>query len=212
MKEGWEVRTVEEVDNAVSTELPNGDAEPEVHAAVTSFMLHKKCGIENPYSPCMRDGQCSIRFPKALREETSMEVNEYPSYRRRNCTTVEVSGHEYSDEWVVPTNLYLLTMFQCHYIYKRSDRARISIESGSDGEGNDVVYEIKEHLNTRYVCPPQALHRIFGFSMQEKSDTVYRLAVHLHQAIHFIAGQDRQFLDRAQNRFTTLTAYFELNH
>ncbi|KAK6727617.1 hypothetical protein RB195_005357 [Necator americanus] len=230
MKEGWKVRTVEEVDNAVSAEIPNGETEPDAHTAVTSFMLHRKCGIENPNSPCMRDGKCSKRFPKALREETSMEVNGYPSYRRRNCTTVEVSGHEYSDEWVVPTNLYLLTKFQCHvnleicgtisavkylykYIYKGPDRARISIESGSDGEGSAVVDEIKQHLNTRYVCPPQALHRIFGFSMQEKSHTVYRLAVHLpeYQTIHFIAGQERQFLERAQNRFTTLTAYLELN-
>ncbi|KAK6764531.1 hypothetical protein RB195_024742 [Necator americanus] len=183
MKEGWKVRTVEEVDIAVSAEIPNEETEPDAHTAVTSFMLHRKCGIENSNSPCMRDGKCSKRFPKALREETSMEVNGYPTYRRRNCTTVEVSGHEYSDEWVVPTNLYLLTKFQCHvnleicgtisavkylykYIYKGPDRARINIESGS---------------------------------------------THNNISILDIAGQERQFLERAQNRFTTLTAYLELN-
>ncbi|KAK6762703.1 hypothetical protein RB195_023424 [Necator americanus] len=92
MKEGWEVRTVEEVDNAVSAEIPNGETEHEVHAAVTSFMLHRNCEIKSPNSPCMRDGKYSERIPKIVIlkiaryseriPKTSMEVNGYPSYRR----------------------------------------------------------------------------------------------------------------------------------
>ncbi|RCN35395.1 hypothetical protein ANCCAN_18746 [Ancylostoma caninum] len=178
MKDAWKVRTVEEVDNAVSAEIPSRETEPDAYAAVTAFMIHRMCGVEDPNSLCMRDGRCSKRFPKPLRESTSMEVDGYPSYRRRNLTTVEINGRVYSDEWVVPTNLYLLTKFNCHvnleicgtisavkylykYIYKGPDRARISIESELDGEGNPVVDEIKQHLNTRYVCPPQALHPYF---------------------------------------------------
>ncbi|KAK6764532.1 hypothetical protein RB195_024742 [Necator americanus] len=172
MKEGWKVRTVEEVDIAVSAEIPNEETEPDAHTAVTSFMLHRKCGIENSNSPCMRDGKCSKRFPKALREETSMEVNGYPTYRRRNCTTVEVSGHEYSDEWVVPTNLYLLTKFQCHvnleicgtisavkylykYIYKGPDRARINIESGSTHNNISILgMFVHLRLSTEFSASP----------------------------------------------------------
>ncbi|KAK6761120.1 hypothetical protein RB195_022257 [Necator americanus] len=94
MEEGWRVPTVEEVDSAVSAEIPNGGTEPEAHAVVTSFMLNRKCWIEDPNSPSMRNGKCSklSQNPKSLREETSMEVNGYPGYRRRNCTTVEVNG------------------------------------------------------------------------------------------------------------------------
>ncbi|EYB85550.1 hypothetical protein Y032_0296g1695 [Ancylostoma ceylanicum] len=230
MKSGWKALTVEDVDNAICAEIPNREEEPQAFAAVTSYMIHKKCGIEDPSSPCMRDGKCSKRFPKQLCERTSMEVDGYPKYRRRNRTTVDVNGVVYNDEWIVPTNLYLLTKFNCHinleicgtisavkylykYIYKGPDRARVTIESETDGNANAVVDEIKQHLNTRYVCPPQGLHRVFGFSMQEKSHTVYRLAVHLpdFQTIHFLAGQEQQFLDRARTTFTTLTAYFELN-
>ncbi|ETN81077.1 hypothetical protein NECAME_08739 [Necator americanus] len=66
-------------------------------------------------------------------------------------------------------------------------------------------------LNT--ICPPQALHRVFDVSMQERSHTAYRLPVHLleYQSVHFIARQERQFLDWAENSYTTLTADLELN-
>ncbi|EPB69310.1 hypothetical protein ANCCEY_11605 [Ancylostoma ceylanicum] len=165
MKEGWKVRTVEEVDNAVCAELPNPEEEPEAYAAITAYMIHRKCGVHDPHSPCMRDAKCSKRFPKQLQCETSMEVDGYPRYRRRNLFTAEINGNVYTDEWVVPTNLYLLTKFNCHinleicgtisavkylykYIYKGPDRARITIESELDDEGNHVVDEIKQHLNT----------------------------------------------------------------
>ncbi|ETN71828.1 hypothetical protein NECAME_04572 [Necator americanus] len=97
--------------------------------------------------------------------------------------------------------------------HKGPDRAQITIESDSGGSGNHVVDEVKEHLNTRYVCPPQALHIVFGFAMQEKSHTVCRLAVHLpeYQTVCFVTGQEQQALDGTQSNFTTLTAYIELN-
>ncbi|ETN68767.1 hypothetical protein NECAME_15651 [Necator americanus] len=109
-----------------------------------------------------------------------------------------------------PTGRVSAVKYLYKYIYKGPDRARITIESDSDDSGNGVVDEIKQHLNTRYVCPPQALHRVFGFAMQEKSHAVCRLAVHLpgYQTVHFVAGQA---VDGAHSNFTSLTAYFELN-
>ncbi|KIH57279.1 hypothetical protein ANCDUO_12531 [Ancylostoma duodenale] len=44
----WKVRIVEEVDNAITAEIPNGETEPEAHAAVISYMIQRKCGIEAP--------------------------------------------------------------------------------------------------------------------------------------------------------------------
>ncbi|KAK6751098.1 hypothetical protein RB195_002831 [Necator americanus] len=197
MKQGWKAQTVADVDNAVCAEIPDREGEPEAYEAVTMYMMHRKCGADDPHSPCMRDGRCAKRFPKQIRETTSMETDNYPRYRRRNRTRLMGVSVKY---------LY-------KYIYKGPDRARITIESDSDGGENHVVDEIKQHLNTRYVCTPQALHRVFGFAMQEKSNTVCRLAVHLpgYQTVRFIAGQEQQALDGAQSNFTTLTAYFELN-
>ncbi|VDM79061.1 unnamed protein product [Strongylus vulgaris] len=120
----------------------------------------------------------------------------------------------------LPTNLYLVTKCNCHInlekcgtisavkylykcIYKGPDRARIVLET----ETGDVVDKIKQHLNTRYVCPPQAVHRVFGFLMQDKSHTVCRLDVHLpeHQTVRFVAGEEQQFLNRALRLQHTLS-------
>ncbi|KIH61239.1 hypothetical protein ANCDUO_08493 [Ancylostoma duodenale] len=45
MKNEWKVRTVEEVDEVVSAEIPNGETEPEAHAAVISYMIHKNVAL-----------------------------------------------------------------------------------------------------------------------------------------------------------------------
>ncbi|RCN40974.1 hypothetical protein ANCCAN_13079 [Ancylostoma caninum] len=166
MKERWKVRTVEDVDNVVCAELPSREEEPEAYAAITSYMIHRKCGVHDPHLPCMREGKCSKHFPKPFQDGTAMEADGYPSYRRRNLFTAEINEDVYTDEWVVPTNLYL-TKFNCNvnleicgtisavkylykYIYKGPDRARIFIESALNDEGNPVLDEIKQHLTTRY--------------------------------------------------------------
>ena len=51
-----------------------------------------------------------------------------------------------------------------------------------DGENQQNVSdhdEIKQYLDTRYVCAPEACQRIFGFPMNNMSHAIYRLAVHL---------------------------------
>ncbi|KAK6031189.1 hypothetical protein OSTOST_02664 [Ostertagia ostertagi] len=149
MKERWKVRTPEECDRAVTAEIPNPETEPELHAAITSYMIHRRCGPADPQSP---DSQ-------------------------NLCVTI------HSDEWVVPTNPYLIMKYDCHinmeicgmisavkylykYVYKGPDRANINIEGAGEND------EIKQHLNTRYVCAPQSLYRIFGFPLQDRSHTV----------------------------------------
>ncbi|KAK5968804.1 hypothetical protein GCK32_018692 [Trichostrongylus colubriformis] len=181
----------------------------------------------HPFSPCMRNGSCLKGFPEQLRSRTSLDVDGYPRYRRRNLSPTEINGIPYTDEWVVATNPYLLLKYDCRlnleicgimsavkylnkYIYKGPDRARVNIENEPHVE-NQNIDEIKQHLNTRYVCAPQRMHRIFGYTMQDKSHTLYRLAVHLPelQTVHFVQGREQQ--EQAQRRFTTLTAFLELN-
>ncbi|KAL6730507.1 hypothetical protein Aduo_001478 [Ancylostoma duodenale] len=116
MESGWKAQTVNDVDNANRAEIPKREQELQAFATVISFMIHRKCGAEDVPSPCMRDGKCSKRFPKQLGDRTSMDVDGYPKYRKRNNTTVEINGSVYGDEWVVPTNLYLLTKFSCHLL------------------------------------------------------------------------------------------------
>ncbi|XGW04773.1 hypothetical protein V3C99_015724, partial [Haemonchus contortus] len=228
MKENWRVRTAEDVDKSVCAEIPNREAEPELYAAVTAYMIHRQCGAMDPRSPCMQNGSCLKLFPKKIRDRTTLDDDGYPNYRRRNLFPTEIQGIPYTDEWVVPFNPYILLKYDCHvnleicgmisavkylykYIYKGPDHARISIEN--EPTTDDNVDEIKQHLNTRYVCAPQSMYRIFGYNMQGRSHAVVRLAVHLPelQSVHFVQGQEQQYLAHAQRTFTTLTAFFELN-
>ena len=126
----------------------------------------------------------------------------------------------YGGESTVPYNPYSLTKYNCHinvelcgmissvqylykYVYKGSDRAVINI-----GPENQVD-EISQHLDVRYVCAPEAMHRIQGCDMQRKSHTILRLAVHLPDE-QDKEGREKKAVDNAARKFNTLTAYFRL--
>lgn len=99
--------------------------------------------------------------------------------------------------------LYILTIKKknesCH------DRATVGVCSEN---------EVKTFLNTRYVSAPEAVWRLFSFSMHSRSHVIYRLAVHLEgmQNVIFRDGEVVQAAENAVNRLTTLTGYFALNN
>ena len=69
----------------------------------------------------------------------------------------------------------------------------------------------QQHLDTRYVCPPEACHRIFEFLMHKISHAIYRLGVHEkdRQNVYFKEGCEEQCV--GNNFETTLTAWLTLN-
>ncbi|VDP55288.1 unnamed protein product [Heligmosomoides polygyrus] len=130
---------------------------------------------------------------------------------------------------VVPYSPYLTRMFEAHinvevcalihavkylfkYVYKGPDRARVHIYESSDGNQRNQD-EIDAYIDARYVCAPEAVHRIFEFKMQDRSDAVERLQAHLpgYESVIFNAGEEEQALEAAQNRLSTLTGYFAIN-
>ena len=72
--------------------------------------------------------------------------------------------------------------------------------------------EIQQHIDTRYVFPPEACHRIFEYIMHHISHAIYRLAVHLkdQQNVYFIDGCEEERIGKSVE--TTLTAWFALNN
>ena len=66
-------------------------------------------------------------------------------------------------------------------------------------------------MDARYVCAPEAVWRILGFCLQEKSHAIIKLAVHLEneQLVYFTEGAEGNSLDETPD--TTLTAWFKLN-
>ena len=88
-------------------------------------MAHGPCGIINPLSPCMADGQCSKGYPKNFVEHTIENADGYPEYRRRNNgvtfpKTINKNNKaktfvfEMDNRWIVPYNMWFSTKYNCH--------------------------------------------------------------------------------------------------
>ena len=226
------IRDANDVDRIVCAELPDPARQPRLDAVIRANMLHGPCGARHPACPFMVDGACSKRFPKAFQAETHMPADGYPLYRRRDDgRTVHVRGADLDNRWVVPYSPKLCVKYAAHinvevaasirsvkylykYIYKGHDCARVQLNRAPDGgDRADPPDEIEMYLNTRYVCAPEAMWRLFAFEMHHQSHTVVRLAVHLpgRQQVFFAEGDEAAALDRAQRRDSTLTAWFALN-
>lgn len=73
-----------DIDKIISAEIPDPNVDPELYDVVTSSMIHGPCGAININSPCMKDGKCTKRYPRALISETITGNDGYPLYRRRS--------------------------------------------------------------------------------------------------------------------------------
>ncbi|KAL6739706.1 hypothetical protein Aduo_013131 [Ancylostoma duodenale] len=229
LNEAWKQRTTADVDDIVCAELPDQQSDPTLFEIVSKQMMHRPCGALNPRSPCMIDGKCSKNFPKEFTNDTAMNSDGYPKYRRRDDGRfVMCRGVRLSNTSVVPYNPYLSRKYGCHinvevcssitsvkylhkYVYKGHDRARIRIHQEVDREQQVIVDEVKAHLDTRYICAPEGAHRTMEYPMQGRSDHVERLPVHLEaqQNVTFLPAQEAQAIAAGHN--TKLTAWFELN-
>ncbi|CAN0602662.1 unnamed protein product, partial [Ectocarpus sp. 12 AP-2014] len=84
MKPEWKPRTTEDVDRVITAELPDRHQDSELYNIVSTTMIHRPCGLLNSQSPCMQNGVCTKKFPKPFRNDTAMDGDSYPLYRRRN--------------------------------------------------------------------------------------------------------------------------------
>ncbi|AQK55697.1 hypothetical protein ZEAMMB73_Zm00001d051991 [Zea mays] len=157
-----------------------------------------------------------------------------PRYRDRQHYILsdineKVRGCELDNRWVVPYNPYLLRLFNCHinveacgsikavkylfkYIYKGHDRASVVMRDTSKENGD--VDEIQQYRDARWVTPPEALWRIYGFELSQNSPSVMQLQLHLPN-MHMVTFHERQMVERVVNRpgadRSMITTYFEAN-
>ena len=227
------------VDEIVSAEFPDPESDPtgELTGIVRSVMTHGPCGVHNPKAPCMSQAigggpaTCSKRYPRAFTDETLMQQDGYPVYRRRadgrtftrSDRTVTGQQFLFDNRWVIPYNAYLTRRYKAHinvevcasiqavkyihkYIYKGSDRTTLQLQSNDD--------EVARYLQGRYIGPTEAVWRLFEFAVHEEFPPVIHLAIHLpdQQPVYFnsdIAVTDLQNrLDAAQS---ILMAFFQYN-
>lgn len=223
-----------EIDNIISAEIPDIYKDPILYEVVTTQMIHGPCGQLNPKSPCMANNNCSKDYPKQLILETQTGRDGYPLYRRRKPEDggftaklkmkldKEYRELEIDNRWVVPYCPLLSKIFKAHinvescqsvkaikyickYINKGSDQAVFELSNE-----NKNFDEVQQFQLGRYISSNEAIWRIFGFSMHERSPTIVHLSVHLEngQRVYFT---EHNLRDKVQSPpVTTLTAFFEL--
>ncbi|GFQ83182.1 ATP-dependent DNA helicase PIF1 [Trichonephila clavata] len=151
---------VHKVDDFISAEIPNPEEDPELFNCITTQMVHGPCGVINPFSPCMKNGRCTKRYPRDFLKETQTGRDGYPLYRRRRpedggfSTVINIRHSEVvvDNRWIVPYCPLLSRIFcahinveycnstksiqyVCKYINKGSDMAVFDVTS-SDGNGS----------------------------------------------------------------------------
>jgi hypothetical protein len=195
--------TPELIDSFISVEIPDPITDPLAYALVAEHMVHGPCGKLNPNSPCMKDGKCSKNYLKPFHDETSIDENGFVIYKRQDDGKFILKGNTKLDNrWIVPYNPILLKKYQAHinvewcnktifvkylfkYVTKGLDCSKIYLQRIRNGE--DVPYdeetssrnEVKEYLDTRYICEQDSCWRIYDFDIHRHYPAVERLPVHL---------------------------------
>lgn len=224
-------------DTIVQAEIPDPVRHPAAYETVTKFMMHGPCGPAHPSAPCMENGRCNKKYPKAFREETTIaDEGGYPLYKRpSNGRTYQRSPNApaLDNRWVVPHNVYLCTKYNAHlnveictgiravkylykYVYKGHDKTLMAMrrEYSATSVTNEPINEIAMYQDARYVSASEAIWRLFDFHMHARSPAVQQLALHLpgNQAVYFRPDETvKQVVERASLKLTTLEAFFVLN-
>ncbi|XP_059663506.1 uncharacterized protein LOC132309192 [Cornus florida] len=170
------ITNADHYDKFVYAEITNENENPTLYAKVVKHMMHGPCGDLNVKNACMMDGKCKNHYPRQFNEQTIQGQDCYPIYRRRkDGPTVSVRNATLDNRWVVPYNPYLLQRYDCHinveicsgllaikylykYIYKGHDRATVYL---SNTDSDDIIDEIKDYQEARWVSPHEAMWRIF---------------------------------------------------
>ncbi|UYV63668.1 hypothetical protein LAZ67_2005272 [Cordylochernes scorpioides] len=192
-----------QIDEVIQAEIPDINLDPELHAIVIKQMVHGPCGVLNTNSPCMKDGKCSKKYPKGFCETTSTTEDGYPRYRRR-CSaeggltsSVNMGGltFEIENRWIVPYNSVLLRAFDSHIIVEYCSSVKAIkyvckyINKGTDQAVFSLNHldEVTQFQSGRYISSAEAVWRILGFSIHERSPPIVHLAVHLEngQRVYF---------------------------
>ncbi|XP_028801370.1 uncharacterized protein LOC114756588 [Neltuma alba] len=222
-----------DVDKVISAEIPDEEQDPVLFELVEKFMVHGPCGHLNRKSPCMKDNKCSKYFPKRFVDNTSIDDDGYPTYRRRNDgRTVEIRGIRLDNRFVVPYNPSLLRQFQAHinvekcnqssaikylfkYISKGNDRVVASIYDTSQHHNGELSFdEIQQYYNFRYISACEAAWRIFAFEIHHRYPAVERLSFHLpnQQYVIYSTGDDvSELVDKPRVCESMFLAWMEIN-
>ncbi|XP_074374103.1 uncharacterized protein LOC141714484 [Apium graveolens] len=145
-------------------------------------------------------------FPKKISDQTTIDSEGFPIYRRRN-NDIHVKKKDLiiDNHFVVPYNRNLIVKFDAHinievcnysrsikylfkYVNKGSDRANVTLESS---DSVNRIDEFKAYLDCRYISATEACWRIFQFDINHRYPSVERLPFHLPGEHSVIFEEDK---------------------
>lgn len=233
----------ESVNELIKAELPSPDTDPtgELTDLVRSLMFHGPCGPSTK-QPCMTSSErleagqlprCTKNFPRQIQEVTVLPGDGYPCYRRQEHTLtllrheggLRVIDSNGDNQWVVAYNPFLLLKYRSHMNVEICHNFRIMqylfkyINKGSSKvkallKGHDSDNEIKVYLTGRYLCPSEAIMRLFEFPTHACYPPVERLGVHLEGEHDVTINDDEDLeslLERGAEVATKQLAFFRYN-
>jgi hypothetical protein len=150
---------------------------------------------------------------------------------------INKSGARLDNRWIVPTNLSLLKQFRAHinvewcnksifikylfkYVTKGLDRSKFlfrKVQAGEDvpyNEETNTKDEVKEYLDSRYMCDKDSCWRVFGYEIHRHYPAVERMTVHLpneNYISYYARANMAQVLSESFLRRTMLTEWFVCN-
>ena len=234
----------ENIDRVISAELPDKVSEPELYEIITRNNMHQCKKYIKPsnrvmFFPCTADAEseCTKKFPKAFREQTTHKEKGYAKYRRRDDGRVHISsdGQTLDNRHVVSFSPHLSKHLNCHinvehvaafevikylhkYIFKGPDQAVIETEivntDGSKKKRLDYD-EIKQYIQCRYLSAPEACWRLQENEIVNKSHCVERLDLHLENEHNIFLKADATEAEKEakkQQKRSKLMAFFDYNN
>ncbi|XP_025680297.1 uncharacterized protein [Arachis hypogaea] len=226
-------KSPDDIDKLISAEILDKIKRPKLYGAVEKYMVHGPCGKYNSKSPCMLNGRCSKYYPKPFRSRTMIDDGGFPKYKRMdNGRIVTKNNTALDNSYIVPYNPSLLLKYGCHinvehtcqtsaikylfkYVHKGNDRVTASFyQTNVDGDSEQVVDEIRNYYDCRYISACEAAWRIFGYDIQQKEPSVIRLPFHLPNE-HPVIFRDYEnivdVIDRVDGKLTKLLAWMLTN-
>ncbi|XP_057756276.1 uncharacterized protein LOC130975502 [Arachis stenosperma] len=233
MQPQYKPKSPDDIDRMISAEIPDKTNMPRLYAAVEKFMVHGPCGRHNISSPYMINGRCSKFFPKPFRNRTIIDEGGFPKYKRLdNGHTITKKNEILDNSYIVPYNPDLLLKYGCHinvehtcqtssikylfkYVHKGNDRVTASFyQTSADGSSQQVVDEIRNYYDCRYISACEAAWQIFGYEIQLKDPAVIRLPFHLpdEQPVVFKDHENiADVIQRVDGKVTKLAAWMLAN-
>jgi hypothetical protein len=87
--------------------------------------MHGPCVPDLRNTPRLIDGKCTKHFPKPFCQQTTIDDDGYPIYRRRrNNSYVLKAKTKLDNRFVVPYNHYLLLRYEAHINVEWCNRSR----------------------------------------------------------------------------------------